>query len=180
MNIFVTDPDPKISALNLDDIRGRKMILESTQIVCTNLHLRGKDIGYSPTHANHPCTVWARQSRENIEWLYEHVRWLGETHFAYSGKYHASLALMKRAYGFRFMFTSKGLTPFVNCTSDFQMIDDVHEAYKRQMNKKWQEDLNKAAHRHPTWKLREKPVWADFESYQYPLSQEDFEATKEL
>ncbi len=46
-----------------------KMILESAQMLSTALRIYGIDKGYKPTHVNHPCTVWARESLSNWKWL---------------------------------------------------------------------------------------------------------------
>ena len=59
-----------------------KMILETTQLLFTAHHLTQsesnwietykKEIGkdpYKPTHKNHPCSIWARKSTANYNWL---------------------------------------------------------------------------------------------------------------
>jgi hypothetical protein len=72
MNIFVVDQDTYKSAQALDDLRLNKMIVETAQILSTAMHLRGYagiDRIYKPTHQNHPCCVWARESSENYKWL---------------------------------------------------------------------------------------------------------------
>jgi hypothetical protein len=84
MNIFFLDrkpggmPDPVGSAKDLDDKRIHKMALESAQILCTIIADRDPDFHahhglYKPTHANHPCTVWAGESLANFLWLLEHA-----------------------------------------------------------------------------------------------------------
>lgn len=45
------------------------MILESTQMLCTVLHRYGLKAPYKPTHMNHPCTLWAGDSRSDWLWL---------------------------------------------------------------------------------------------------------------
>ena len=50
------------------------MILETCQILCSAHHTCFES-SYTPcyklTHKNHPCCIWARQSKGNYEWLCE-------------------------------------------------------------------------------------------------------------
>ena len=77
MNIFVLDPDPKISAQMHLNKHVIKMILESAQMICTTHHLHYNndvekyDIPYKPAFSNHPCTKWVRSSLSNYKWLVE-------------------------------------------------------------------------------------------------------------
>jgi len=73
MNIFVTNPDPVLSAEALDLKRVIKMITESYQLMSTALHLNGLTPFYKPTHAGHPCTKWVAESATNYQWLLMHV-----------------------------------------------------------------------------------------------------------
>ncbi len=73
MNIFASSPCPTQSALNLDDRRLVKMVLESAQLLST---IRGGP--YKPTHINHPSTLWAKEYPENTKWLYLHFLALAE------------------------------------------------------------------------------------------------------
>lgn len=54
MNIFVTDPNPKIAASHLDDLRLGKMCVETAQML--SVWAKPFDGIYKPTHINHPCT----------------------------------------------------------------------------------------------------------------------------
>lgn len=74
MNIFYLDEDPAVAAQYHCDKHVVKMILESLQMIRTNLYLDGrigKEPYVSPGFKNHPCTIWARMSYENEEWLRE-------------------------------------------------------------------------------------------------------------
>lgn len=96
MNIFRVHNDPIIAAQSLVDRHVVKMILESTQLLCTaHRFLDGKMVVvqnengrkakrwvlyddretrlYVATHINHPSAVWCRQSVENYLWLVEHL-----------------------------------------------------------------------------------------------------------
>lgn len=95
MNIFWLDEDLRKSAEYHNDKHCVKMILEYAQLLSTahrildgtpvsvvntktgkpRQHLklsnpRADSVLYKPTHTNHPCAVWVRQSRENYFTLY--------------------------------------------------------------------------------------------------------------
>jgi hypothetical protein len=74
MNIFVLSLDPKEAAQYHCDKHVVKMILETAQLLCTTHRVvdgdaRSDELGfYRPTHKNHPCSVWLRQSSANYAW----------------------------------------------------------------------------------------------------------------
>jgi len=72
MNIFVLDYDVKKCVEYHCDKHVVKMILESAQMMCTVAREVTEDkiyVPYKTTHLNHPCTKWARESRQNFLWL---------------------------------------------------------------------------------------------------------------
>ena len=69
MNIFVLDESPKKAAKYHCDKHVVKMILETAQMLCTAHWESGGSAPYRPTHKNHPCTKWARETKENYKWL---------------------------------------------------------------------------------------------------------------
>ncbi|MBD3370941.1 hypothetical protein GF402_11355, partial [Candidatus Fermentibacteria bacterium] len=69
MNIFVLDRDVPTCARYHADRHVIKMILESTQMLCTVMHQNGMEATYKPTHPHHPCTLWAGRSLSNWRWL---------------------------------------------------------------------------------------------------------------
>lgn len=75
MNIFWLSLNLKKCARLHCDKHVCKMIIEYAQILCTAHHiLDGKkaiDGLYKPTHANHPCTKWARENKINYTTLYK-------------------------------------------------------------------------------------------------------------
>ena len=96
MNIFVLHEDPVEAALAHCDTHVVKMILETTQMLCTVQVLAGTPIdgGYRPTHQNHPCTRWIRESVGNYEWA---ARLLTALHAVYTHRFckeHASKRLL--------------------------------------------------------------------------------------
>lgn len=73
MNIFILDECPKRAAQFLCDKHVPKMLLESVQILSTVLWNHKVTAPYRETHKNHPCTLWANESRANYAWLYDHA-----------------------------------------------------------------------------------------------------------
>jgi len=74
MNIFVLHEDPVDAAKDLCDKHIVKMILESGEMLCHAIkHTGGTAFYMSDRHKNHPCTIWARESKSNWEWLYTHA-----------------------------------------------------------------------------------------------------------
>lgn len=102
MNIFYLDKDPYKAASYFYDKHKVKMILESAQMLCTAHHVCGNpdDVPYRQAHLNHPSTIWARQSRPNYYWLYEHMIALGQEYTKRYDKVHMSIDKCKDALRF--------------------------------------------------------------------------------
>ena len=77
MNIFMLDSDPAVAARYHCDKHVVKMILESAQLLSTAINLNSNtrhpsvNQMYKTTHANHPCSLWVQESRDNALWLVE-------------------------------------------------------------------------------------------------------------
>jgi len=73
MNIFILDDDIVKCAQYHVDKHVVKMPLELAQLLCTCHHEYGTntDDMYKPTHRNHPCAVWVRESKSNYEYTYQ-------------------------------------------------------------------------------------------------------------
>lgn len=69
MNIFVLDENVERCARFHHDQHVVKMVLESTQMLCTVVNKFGLPSPYRPTHVHHPCTLWAGESLSNWRWL---------------------------------------------------------------------------------------------------------------
>ena len=90
MNIFFLDRCPHTAARHQHDKHVVKMCLETAQILCTVAHGAGVQVPYKPTHAKHPCVMWAGASRYNFEWLVAHGLALCAEYTHRYGKTHAS------------------------------------------------------------------------------------------
>ena len=150
MNIFTISTCPITSARALDNVRLNKMILETAQILSTNNHILGP--GYAPykaTHANHPCTIWARESFGNMIWLLDHFQALCSEYTRRTKKTHKTSlhleefrdSLITHAMN-NSKFATKGITDFANCTLDSvrDLGLDVTESYQIYMVFKWHFD----------------------------------------
>jgi hypothetical protein len=97
MNVFAVDPCPLKSAEWLADQHVVKMTLESAQIACSALHLRGV-VNYNlyrPTHLGHPCVVVASKDDAYLHWVIEHGFGLAAEYSERFGKSHASLTRLE-------------------------------------------------------------------------------------
>lgn len=131
MNIFVLDKDPiKCAQYHCD--RHMKMIVESAQMLSTALHEYGTVEGvYKPTHKNHPCAIWARQSRSNYIWLCElSVQLLNEYANRY-GKLHKTAEIIWKCIDNAHLIPEGKLTKHPLCMPDFCKINnDVVKSYR--------------------------------------------------
>lgn len=159
MNVFVTSTDPFKAAAALDDKRVVKMILESAQLLCTELSRQGLDTPYRPTHRGHPCAQWLVNHAAAQRWLLAHAYGLSAVYTAAYGKVHATLSVLDWA--------AEHIGPFrrtpkrwANCARrtdldiSFVHVDDITEAYRLYLKARWAADR-----RAPTWTNRPQPEW---------------------
>lgn len=71
MNIFVLSENPAKAAKMHCDKHVVKMLLETTQLLCSAYYYTGQEelSPYKLAHKNHPCSIWVRESLENWLWL---------------------------------------------------------------------------------------------------------------
>lgn len=159
MNIFATDQDPIKSALWLDDVRANKMILESAQMLSTAIRVLDQSDHpiYKPTHSKHPCTLWAWASRENFDWLCEHMEGLLSRKPNHKSGFVLDYA---RGWVHNSHFSQISRTQFANCARnlevgvDFSEEKNVHTAYRKYMKARWKRDTIRLS-----WDTGEKPEW---------------------
>ena len=158
MNIFVLDENPKKCAKFHKDKHVNKMLLESAQMLCTAHHYNGNDCGVEPpyqsTHENHPCTEWARESRENYTWLLRLAEnLLAEYNHRWGNKIHATTQVVAWLKNYKPWFPNSGLTPRP-LAMDYQYkvnYDNVVEAYRAYYIGEKTEGAS--------WTNRPKPSW---------------------
>lgn len=161
MNIFFLDRNPKTCAEMHCDKHVIKMILESAQMICTNVNYmvhNSIETPYRSTHINHPCTVWARQSKENLNWLYELMLCLNDEYkFRYNqSKNHKSVDALKlcnvKDVIDSLRYPDTGFTTPALAMPDYcKLYDDPAECYKLYYLLEKRDILN--------YTKRSKPYW---------------------
>lgn len=151
MNIFVVDQQPEIAAKMLCNSHVVKMILESCQLLSTAHHVLDGDVievntgkrRYKTsvctkkdickaTMINHPCTIWARESRANYMWLWKHAYALCKEYTARYGKIHVMEAmLMDGLYTPPVNIPRAKLTPFAQAMPEQYKDSDAIIAYRK-------------------------------------------------
>lgn len=115
MNIFAVNSDPVLAAQSLCDKHVVKMVLESSQILSTAHHTNDSKIQhlvYKPTHINHPCTKWARETIDNYIWLGFHALALAKEYTFRYAKQHKCEYLIRLCLSYLPEISGEGLTPF--------------------------------------------------------------------
>ena len=125
MNIFVLDTNPAIAAQLHLDKHVVKMPLETAQILST---ICGGP--YRPTHRNHPCTVWARQSKDNYHWLVQLGFELCKEYSRRYSKRHKCKDVIEQLKFAPDFIPDGERTPFVQAMPDECKRDNAVEAYK--------------------------------------------------
>lgn len=133
MNIFWLDHVPKQIAEAHCDKHVVKMCLEYAQLLsgvvrivapelCTN------EFPYKLTHKNHPCAIWARNSKSNYKLLYRIAIALGDEYTHRYNKEHKSILLVKKLPEIDFI--DKGYTDIPQCMPDQYKDDNLVLAYR--------------------------------------------------
>jgi hypothetical protein len=134
MNIFVLDLDPAKAAAAHCDKHVTKMCLEYAQLLCTTAHVLGggNDRLYKKTHVNHPCSIWARSSTENMLWLGQLLLELGKQHMRRFGTTHKSVEVGMNAMASLVCddFARIQRTPFAQAMPDQYKNKNPVKAYR--------------------------------------------------
>ena len=171
MNIFVLDNDAVESARMMCDKHVIKMILESCQLLSTAHHvLDGEELLVSSnkrkyksyictkknickaTMINHPCTIWARESRANYIWLWRHAYALCKEYTYRYNKVHAmEQMLLDELYDPPINISKIKMTPFAQAMPDQYRNENAIVAYRTYY-------INEKA-RFARWKETQVPEW---------------------
>lgn len=119
MNIFFLHEDPEQAAQMMSDKHIVKMILESAQLLSTahhvcNTYLKTNKL-YKATHVNHPMSIWARESKQNYRWLYQHFCALATEYTKRYRKVHKSYRILNKVLVHPPELPSLGLTVPPQC-----------------------------------------------------------------
>tara|TARA_Y100001973_G_C5179846_1_gene324179 strand:- start:359 stop:835 length:477 start_codon:yes stop_codon:yes gene_type:complete len=131
MNIFVLNTHPEKAAKMQHNKHVVKMVLESTQMLCSAFDPKHNP-PYKKAYINHPCTVWARTSKENYEWLLLHALSLAIEYTYRYNKEHASEKVIGwcwNNYETLIDFPKQGKTTRPLAMPDIYKTDDVVESY---------------------------------------------------
>jgi hypothetical protein len=137
------------------------MVLETAQLLCTTMHHHGYEVAYKPTHHNHPCSVWARASLNNLWWLFRHGKALSVEYDRRYNRMHASgevIVSMSNAIEALCRNAQQPLG-FANVARNARLGIDhtnapVIDAYRSYLNEKWRLDGDLAR-----WTNRKRPFW---------------------
>lgn len=154
MNVFYLSENPTRAAYYHCDKHIVVMPKESAQMICTNLHLVGvTDVPFKKTHENHPCTVWARDNRENFELLCEFMFHLSAEYSARYNRVHLAFKLVEPFMTRQFIkkFPSGAFTPPPQCMPEQFRGPSTVLAYR--------EFYNKDKSRFAQWRYSEVPYW---------------------
>jgi hypothetical protein len=149
MNIFALDYDPITAASYHMDKHVVKMILESAQLLCSVHHMTGGTAPYRLTHKNHPCSIWARESLSNYNWLNKLALALCDEYTYRYGKIHKSYYVIMELP--QPNIPDIGLTPFKLAMPDDYKVSDPIESYRNYY-------VNDKRHI-AAWKRDRKPAW---------------------
>ena len=159
MNIFVLNNDPAIAAREMCDKHVVKMIVEGCQMLSTNHRLSGSPTVYTipfdlykQAFANHPCTLWARQTKENYMWLADHTLELCREYTRRYNKVHSceNMSVWFSKY-YPLKTPDGGLTPFAQAMPIEYKHSDAVVAYRNY----YLGEKNKIA----VWKYSPQPTW---------------------
>lgn len=90
MNLFILDSDAEKAARQYTDRHCVKMPLEISQQLCSVYWNQNIEAPYRKTHSNHPCSIFARTSCLNFEWVVRHGKVLCDEYTARYNRRHAS------------------------------------------------------------------------------------------
>jgi hypothetical protein len=164
MNIFATSQCPIQCAQEMTNVHVVKMILESAQLLSTaHFVLDGAQVGYKPTHQNHPCAIWARETSANYNWLYRHLTALCNEFTFRTGKTHKTSEQLWALADFPLQIKIGTLTPFALCMpEEFARLGlfDQTLAYQGYLNVKFAEWRSRDKPIKVEWTNRPTPSWA--------------------
>jgi hypothetical protein len=151
MNIFILDEDVEKNVSYYVDKHIIKMILETSQLLCSVHHLNGNKAPYKLTHKNHPCTKWSRESLSNYRWLCNLGKQLCKEYTYRFKKIHKSQNIIEWCINNKPNIKDSGLTSFVQAMPQQYKNNNCIVAYRNYY-------INEKQHLYK-WTNRKKPYW---------------------
>ena len=106
-----------------------KMPVEYAQILSTVCRGAGYEVGYKPTHVNHPCTKWAAESLTNYQYLFQLALSTGAEYARRYNRLHASTQILQALPVYPELDLG-GLTPFAQAMPEQYRDPDPVKAYR--------------------------------------------------
>ena len=130
MNIFVLHENPIAAAYMQHNKHVVKMVLESTQMLCSAFDPIHKP-PYKKAYYNHPCTIWTRTSKANYNWLLIHAIALSNEYTRRYERSHKCKDVIKWCFYNinKIDFPKVGMTPFALAMPDKYKKSDAVESY---------------------------------------------------
>ena len=167
VNIFRTSDDPRECAAVLADQHVTKMVLETAQIISTVFHIRGLTFPgqYRATHRNHPCVVWAAESRAALTWTMNHGHELVNEFCHRNGKDHRSAAVLDAALWSPGWLSLHDALPNAGRPAPICVAEDLrhlplHEAYRQHLARKYAAWARTKRPGPARWTNAQRPEWA--------------------
>ena len=156
MNIFYLDHDSSLAATLMYDGHLGKLSIEGCQMASAIINIiypeYSNEALMKPTHVNHPCTIWARQSSLNFKWLVDHTEALFAEYTKRYSRVHA-------------------------CQVRFEALHDAFIECMRRLAKQGLVDLTKPALAMPDDFKRDCPVKSYELYYEYKQQMETFKVS---
>lgn len=154
MNIFILhDTDFDLCAQYHCDKHVVKMILETTQLLNNARFKHNPSLSpiYKPTHINHPCSIWASETRSNFNWLTNLGLALCKEYTLRYNKRHKCHDIIEFFSESDMYLPDGNLTPFAQCMPDQYKHKNAVEAYRNYYRGE-KRDIAK-------WTTRSTPDW---------------------
>ena len=144
-------------ALNAEE----REVMNKAKAEIKHLPLEERPYPYLPMMYNHPCTIWARESLENHEWVHCYANALNDEYYYRYGKLHKSIEQVVNKLPDPKNLPKVGFTTFgLAMPDDLKDYDNPIQSYRDYYH------LDKATF--ASWKHREKPHWwnEDYADYE--------------
>lgn len=154
MNLFVLDLDPSEAAKAHCDKHVCKMLIETSQMLSTSLHVNGVNgVPMKPCYVNHPITKWVGKTRANYRWTLKLLDGLFREYTERYGKVHACQRYLNYFIMHAHCIPEGPMLEFPQCMPDQYKDADPVQAYR----KYYKGEKSKFA----KWRAGNIPLWWD-------------------
>lgn len=152
MNVYFSDTDPNVAAVNLDDKYLKKALSETARLLSNTFWRRGVTPPYPPKAVNHPCSR-ALGDANNLAWLSRHFFALCREYTYRFGKTHKCELEFARLPIHGTANYGAELTPLFPNHTAYKDVPIV-TAYRKLLLDAWNREI-----KDPTWTKRQPPEW---------------------